>query len=193
MGHIGDLKEFDAFLRTRCTEVRAKLRDELAGHKLTLAVARRHRVLLPMVGVYTPGWQALPACSWDYVELVTREGLIGTGEWSIQLDQPAIDALHRLADDPDKNLLDDDLEIPLFMAWWDLVGQVLGKPLYRLWADLFDVGFTPPAEITTGRLHMAALCRCRGARRRDLRELAAVRGATVRRGLPHPEDLYVEL
>jgi len=149
MGHIeiGDLKEFDAFLRTRCTEVRAKLRDELAGHKLTLAEARRHRVLLPMVGVYTPGWQALPACSWEYVELVTREGLIGTGEWSIQLDQPAIDALHRLADDPDKNLLDDDLEIPLFMAWWDLVGQVLGKPLHRLWADLLDVGFTPPTEI----------------------------------------------
>ncbi len=128
-------------------EVRAKLREKLAGHKLTLAAVQRHRVLIPMVGVYTPGWQALPACSWEFVELVTHEGLIGTGEWSIQLDQAAIEALQRLANDPDKNLLDPDLEIPLFMAWWDLVGQVLGQPLQQLWADLFDVGFTPPTEI----------------------------------------------
>jgi L-alanine-DL-glutamate epimerase-like enolase superfamily enzyme len=144
---IGDLRDFDQFLRGRSAAVRARLRDLLAGRRLTLAQVRRHRVLLPMVGVYTPGWQALPACSWEFVELVTNEGLVGTGEWSVQLDEAAIDALQQLADTPGKNLLDDDLEVPLFMAWWDLVGQVLGKPLHVLWAELFEVGFEPPGEV----------------------------------------------
>ena len=147
MPSIGDLKDFDAFLRRQCPVIRSRLRDMLAGKTLTLAEARRHKVLIPMVGVYTPGWQALPACSWEFIELVTREGITGTGEWSIRLDQPAIDALKLLEEQPNKNLLDEDLEIPLFMAWWDLVGQVLGKPLHRLWADLFAVGFDPPSAV----------------------------------------------
>jgi len=144
---IADLRDFDIFLRFQCEAVRGKLRDLLAGKRLTLAEARRHKVLIPMVGVYTPGWQALPACSWEFVELVTKEGPIGTGEWSIRLDQPAIDALRLLEAEPGKNLLEEDLEIPLFMAWWDLVGQALGKPLHRLWAELFDVGFDPPTKV----------------------------------------------
>ena len=147
MRDIGDLHDFDTHLRGRCAAVRTRLHDALAGRRLTLAEARRHRVLIPMVGVYTPGWQALPACSWEFVELVTNEGLIGTGEWSVRLDGAAADALAVLAETPGKNLLDDDLEGPLFMAWWDLVGQVLGKPLHRLWAELFEVGFEPPAEV----------------------------------------------
>lgn len=147
MKDISDLKEYDSVLRQRGKAIRQLLRDELAGRKLTLAEARRHKVLLPMVGVYTPGWQALPACSWEFVELVTHEGLTGTGEWPVRLDQTAIDALQRLESEPGKNLLDEDLEIPLFMAWWDLVGQVLGKSLHRLWADLFDVGFAPPTDV----------------------------------------------
>lgn len=147
MLNIGDLKDFDVFLRLQCSTIRNKLRDMLAGKRLTLAEARRHKVLMPMVGVYTPGWQALPACSWEFVELVTKEGIVGTGEWSVRLDQAAIDGLQFLADHPDKNLLDDDLEIPFFMAWWDLVGQVLGKPLHQLWAELFDAGFEPPTAV----------------------------------------------
>ena len=147
MPAIGDLRDFDIFLIRQCAWFRKKLRDQLAGKRLTLREIRRHRVLLPMVGVYTPGWQALPACSWEFVEIVTKEGPIGTGEWSIRLDQPAIDAIERLQAEPGKNLLDEDLEVPLFMAWWDLVGQVLGKPLHELWAELFDVGFDPPTEI----------------------------------------------
>ncbi len=147
MQSTGDLKDFDVFLRLRCAAIRGKLRDMLAGKSLTLAQARRHKVLIPMVGVYTPGWQALPACSWEFVELVTREGITGTGEWSVRLDQAAIDGLTLLAEQPRKNLLDDDLEIPFFMAWWDLVGQVLGLPLHQLWSELFDVGFEPPAAV----------------------------------------------
>jgi L-alanine-DL-glutamate epimerase-like enolase superfamily enzyme len=144
---INDLKEFDQYLRQQSREVRGRLRDLLAGRRLTLARANRYRVLLPMVGVYTPGWQALPACSWEFVELVTQEGLVGTGEWSVVLEDNTATALERLASDPGKNLLDDDLELPLFMAWWDLVGQVLGKPLHQLWGELFDVGFEPPSSV----------------------------------------------
>jgi len=147
MNSIDDLKEFDTFLRFQCGVVRNKLRDMLVGKSLTLREARRHKVLIPMIGVYTPGWQALPACSWEFIELVTNEGLVGTGEWSIRPDQPALDALELLKEHPNKNLLDDDLEIPLFMAWWDLVGKVLGKPLHQLWAELFDVGFEPPTSV----------------------------------------------
>lgn len=147
MRDISDLRDFDSFLRSNSTAVRAKLRDLLAGHRLTLREVRRHRVLLPMVGVYTPGWQALPACSWEFVELVTREGLTGTGEWSLKLDAAAEAGLSRLEAEPAANLLDDEFEVPLFMAWWDLVGQVLGRPLHQLWGELFDVGFNPPAEV----------------------------------------------
>src|ERR1700736_2847257 len=120
--NIDDVRDFDAMLKGRIDQYRAKLRDWLAPNRLTLREARLHKVLIPMVGVYTPGWQALPACSWEFVELVTKEGPIGTGEWSIRLDQPAIDALRLLEAEPGKNLLEEDLEIPLFMAWWDLVG-----------------------------------------------------------------------
>src|SRR3954454_19258274 len=42
---------------------------------------------------------------------------------------------------------DDLRDQPLFMARWDLVGQVLGAPLHRLWAELFDVGFEPPDRV----------------------------------------------
>ena len=61
--------------------------------------------------------------------------------------EPALGALERLRARPDANLLDDEWEVPLFMAWWDLVGQTLGKPLHELWAELFDVGFSPPVRV----------------------------------------------
>lgn len=134
-------------LQRRVTRLRSKLRDWLCPHRLTLAEARVHRVLVPMVGVYTPGWQALPACSWAFVELVTREGLVGTGEWSVQLDPAAADCIERIRADADHNLLDLEHERPLYMAWWDLVGQVLGKPLHVLWAELFERGFDPPDRV----------------------------------------------
>jgi L-alanine-DL-glutamate epimerase-like enolase superfamily enzyme len=144
---IDDLRDFDSHLRVRSAEVRARLREMLSGHRLTLREARVHNVLMPMVGLYTPGWQALPAWSWGFVELVTNEGPVGTGEWSVAVDEPARAAIERLRATPSANLLDDEWEIPLFMAWWDLVGQTLGKPLHQLWAELFDVGFEPPKRV----------------------------------------------
>ena len=144
---IDDLRDFDTHLRARSQEVRARLREALAGHRLTLREARVHDVLMPMVGLYTPGWQALPAWSWGFVELVTNEGPVGTGEWSVAVDAPAHAAIQRLRATPEANLLDDEWEIPLFMAWWDLVGQTLDKPLHQLWAELFDVGFEPPSLV----------------------------------------------
>jgi hypothetical protein len=40
-------------------------------------------VLIPIVGVYTPGFQALPAVSWELVELITEEGPLGTPPESV--------------------------------------------------------------------------------------------------------------
>ena len=145
--NIDDIKDFDAMLKRRIAGFQQKLRDWLAPHSLTLAEVRRHHVLIPMVGVYTPGWQALPACSWEFVELVTDQGLVGTGEWSVNCNQQTIDCIEQLKQQPGRNLLDLDLEEPLFMAWWDLVGQVLDKPLHELWGELFERGFTPPDRV----------------------------------------------
>ena len=87
--NLDDVRGFDAMLKGRVELYREKLADWLAPHKLTLAEARVNRVLIPMVGVYTPGWMALPAVSWEFVELVTDRGLVGTGEWSVDVeDQP---------------------------------------------------------------------------------------------------------
>ena len=144
---IDDLRDFDSHLLVRSAQARARLREMLSGHRLTLREARVHSVLMPMVGLYTPGWQALPAWSWGFLELVTNEGPVGTGEWSVALDEPAHAAVERLRATPSANLLGDEWEIPLFMAWWDLVGQTLGKPLHELWAELFDVGFEPPSRV----------------------------------------------
>jgi hypothetical protein len=144
---VNDLQDFDLFLKQRCRSFQQKLRDWLAPHRLTLKEAHIHRVLLPMVGVYTPGWQALPACSWGFVESVTHEGIVGTGEWSIRVDDLALKTVERLKQEKPKNLLDADMEVPLFMAWWDLVGQVLRRPLVDLWAELFEVGFKPPRRV----------------------------------------------
>jgi L-alanine-DL-glutamate epimerase-like enolase superfamily enzyme len=145
--NVDDIKDFDAMLKRRIKGFQEKLRDWLAPHRLTVAEIRRHLILMPMVGVYTPGWQALPACSWEFVEIVTNEGLVGTGEWSVNMNQQTVDCIEQLKQQPDRNLLDMDLEEPLFMAWWDLVGQVLGKPLYILWAELFERDFTPPDRV----------------------------------------------
>ena len=147
MINVDDVRDFDGFLKKRISRFKENLAEQLAPHHLTLAEARVHKVLIPMVGVYTPGWQALPAASWEFVELVTDQGLIGTGEWPIDLDAEAKDCLDRLPQQPGRNLLDLDLEEPLFMAWWDLVGQVLGQPLHLLWAQLFERGFEPPASV----------------------------------------------
>ena len=149
--NIDDVRDFDAMLKRRVATFRQKLADQLAPHRLELEEARVHKVLIPMVGVYTPGWQALPAVSWSFVELRTRQGPVGTGEWSVDLDDSARNALERLRAEPGLNLLDPAFEEPLFMAWWDLVGQVLGKPLYRLWSELFEADFEP-----TDRVPMAA-------------------------------------
>jgi L-alanine-DL-glutamate epimerase-like enolase superfamily enzyme len=144
---IHDLKTFDADLRQRSLAARERLRALLAPHRLTLRQVRVHRVLIPMVGLYTPGWQALPAWAWEFVELESAEGPVGTGEWSVSLDAAARAAVARLQAEPGADLLAEWLEQPLGMAWWDLVGQVLGKPLHVLWAELFDVGFTPQARV----------------------------------------------
>src|SRR4029077_11460551 len=45
------------------------------------------------------------------------------------------------------NLLAPELEVPLGIAWWDLVGKVLDRPLHILWSELFDVGFYPPTRV----------------------------------------------
>jgi L-alanine-DL-glutamate epimerase-like enolase superfamily enzyme len=147
MNNVDDIRDFDTMLKRRIAGFREKLRDWLAPHRLTLDEIRVHKVLMPMVGVYTPGWQALPAVSWAYVELVTKEGVTGSGEWSVDLPEQTRSCIEQLRGQPGRNLLDLDLEEPLFMAWWDLVGQVLGKPLHLLWAELFERGFTPPDRV----------------------------------------------
>ena len=145
--NLDDVRDFDAMLKRRCGLYREKLADWLEPHKLTLAEARVHRVLVPMVGVYTPGWMALPAVSWEFVELVTNEGLVGTGEWSVDIEDSTRAAVDELRATPGINLLDPRFEEPLFMVWWDLVGQVLDKPLHQLWAELFEADFTPPDRV----------------------------------------------
>lgn len=145
--NISDIRDFDAMLLRRLKGFRSKFRDWLAPHTLTFAKARVHHVLMPMVGVYTPGWQALPACAWYFVEIETHEGLVGTGEWPTELPQETRETIDQLIASPGANVLDVRLEEPLFMAWWDLVGQVLGKPLHVLWAELFERGFTPPDQV----------------------------------------------
>ena len=146
--NVDDVREYDDHLKREIARFKTNLKDLLAPHRLTLAEARVHKVLIPMVGVYTPGWQALPAASWEYVELVTEEGPIGTGEWPIDLDDDARGSITRLRDEPGSNLLDLEFEEPLFIAWWDLVGQVLDKPLHVLWAELFERGFEPPTAVS---------------------------------------------
>ncbi len=147
MIHTGDVRDFDGMLKRRIVLYRQKLREWLAPHRLAVAEIRVHRVLIPMVGVYTPGWQALPAISWELVEIVTKQGLTGTGEWPIGLDERARNCIEELRADPERNVLDPSLEEPLYMAWWDLAGQVLGKPLHVLWADLFESNPHPPSQI----------------------------------------------
>src|SRR6476660_857532 len=147
MLNIDDVRDFDAMLKRRIHSYRQNLRDWLAPHRLTLRDARMYRVLVPMRGVYTPGFQALPAVSWAFIELVTNEGPTGTGEWSVQLDSRSRACVERLRAEPGRNLLDAEFEEPLFMVWWDLVGQVLNKPLHRLWGELFEISFTPPDSV----------------------------------------------
>ena len=144
---IDDVREFDAILKRRIAAFRENLADLLAPHRLTLETVNVHKVLIPMVGVYTPGWQALPAVSWAFVELKTKQGLVGTGEWSVDLDSKARNCIAGLRGQSGRNLLDPEFEEPLFMAWWDLVGQVLGKPLHQLWAELFEAEFTPSDQV----------------------------------------------
>ena len=147
MHNVDDVRQFDSALKKRISGFREKLADWLAPNHLTLTEARVQKVLIPMVGVYTPGWQALPAFSWEFVELITNEGLVGTGEWAVALDDRAKSCLERLRQKPGANLLDLDLEEPLYMAWWDLAGQVLNKPLQDLWAELFERDFEPPTAV----------------------------------------------
>jgi len=116
-----------------------------------------------MVGLYTPGWQALPAWSWGFVELVTNEGPVGTGEWSVAVDEPARAAIGRLRATPSANLLDDEWEIPLFMAWWDLVGQTLGKPLHQLWRSSSTWASSRPRAFRWRRTRGSASPMPRGA------------------------------
>src|SRR5436190_23120362 len=103
MIHTGDVRDFDAMLKRRIALYRQQPREWLAPHRLTIAEIRVHRVLIPMVGVYTPGCQALPAISWDLVEIVTKQGLTGTGECPIGLDESARNSIEQLSSAPERN------------------------------------------------------------------------------------------
>src|SRR5260370_39283476 len=100
MMNISDVRDFDDMLKRRIGLYREKLKDWLAPHRLTLAEARVHKVLIPMVGVYTPGLAALPAVSWEFIELATKEGLTGTGKRSNQLDDQARLCFQQLKQSP---------------------------------------------------------------------------------------------
>jgi L-alanine-DL-glutamate epimerase-like enolase superfamily enzyme len=182
--NISDLRDFDGMLKRRIVSHREKLKDWLAPHRLTLAEARVRKVLIPMVGVYTPGWQALPAISWEFVELISKEGPVGTGEWSIRLDEKAKNCVEQLRSDPQKNLLDLELEEPLYMAWWDLVGQVLGKPLHVLWANLFERGFDPPTEVPMAAYTWQRFPDSKGHGEVTFQNWPALAAAHLRQGFP---------
>jgi hypothetical protein len=104
--NVDDVRDFDSMLKRRIAGYKEKLRDWLAPHRLTLREVRVHKVLIPMVGVYTPGWQALPAFSWELIELVTDQGLTATGEWWIDAGAPTHECLEQLRLHPDRNLCD---------------------------------------------------------------------------------------
>lgn len=52
---VDDIRDYDAVLKARIRSFQEKLRDWLAPHRLTLAEARVHKVLVPMVGCIHPG------------------------------------------------------------------------------------------------------------------------------------------
>src|SRR5438552_13466800 len=107
--NIEDIRDFDAMLKRRIARYREKLRDWLSPHRATLKESRVYKVLIPMTGVYSVGWQCLPAVSWEYVELVTDDGMIATGEWPVNLGEDTRNCLEQLKTEPDRNLLDLDL------------------------------------------------------------------------------------
>jgi L-alanine-DL-glutamate epimerase-like enolase superfamily enzyme len=199
--NIDDIRDFDAMLKRRIGLYREKLSDWLAPHRLHLEQARVHKVLIPMVGVYAVGWQALPAVSWEFVELVTKEGLTGTGEWSVNLDDKARNCLAELRENPGQNLLSLGLEEPLFMAWWDLVGQMLKQPLHKLWGELFERPDTPPKYVPMAAYTWQRFPDANGKGAVTFENWPALAAELARKGFPsikvsmtayEPED-YVEL
>jgi hypothetical protein len=51
--NVDDLRDYDAFLKRRGATFRQKLADWLQPHRLTLAEARVHRVLIPALSRWT--------------------------------------------------------------------------------------------------------------------------------------------
>ena len=187
-------EDFDRFLRQRSRELRDHLRDLSGDRRLTLARVNRRKVLLPMVGVYTPGWQALPACSWEFVELVTREGLVGTGEWSVELEG-ATDDCARAAEATRPPRTCSTTISSCRCSWRGGISSAssLGKPLHQLWAELFEVGFEPPAAVPLAAYSWQRFPDAEGNDAVTFESWPSFAAAAVPRRLPHAQAVDVEL
>ena len=153
-----------------------------------------HHVLMPMVGALHAGLAGVARLVVGVRRAGRRtKGRSAPASGRSQSTSPRTTRIERLRAAPAANLLDDEWEIPLFMAWWDLVGQVLGKPLHAALGGALRRGLRAALARAAGRLFVAALPRCRGPRRRDVRELAAVRGPAGRGGLLDAQALDDEL
>lgn len=108
---------------------------------LRIGDVRTWRVLMPWTG--TKRWDG-SAETFTFAEFVTDQGLTAIAEGIP--DDPALK--ERVLG---KNPFDPQIRADLGLAYWDFVGKLAGKPLYRYLRELFDLD-TP--EVT--RIPMAA-------------------------------------
>lgn len=98
-----------------------------AGHRIR--EVRGYRVLMPWTG--TKRWDG-SAESFSFAEFETDQGLVGVAE-GVSVD----DALKERV--VGKNPFDPAVRGDIGLAYWDLVGKIAGKPLYRYLREVFEM------------------------------------------------------
>ena len=115
---------------------------------------------------------------------MTNEGPTGTGEWSVQLDSRSRACVERFRAETVRKMLDTEFEEPRFMVWWDLVGQVLDKPLHRLWGELFEISFAPPDAVPMAAYSWQRFPDCNGLGEVTVESWPEFCAARAREGFP---------
>ncbi len=112
-----------------------------AGHRIR--DLRLYRVMMPWTG--TKRWDG-SAETFSFAEFETDQGLVGIAEGV------SADTAQELKDRVlDRNPFDPAIRADLGLAYWDFVGKVAGRPLFRYLREVFELD-TPIVE----RVPMAA-------------------------------------
>jgi len=135
--NLSEVKEFDAKNVASIREKQQQIDEEVRQINVKIADVKAYRVLMPWLGTKRDDASAQ---SFTFLEFHTNRGLVGYKESGGILSKDGLKNLKEKV--VGKCPFDDAIRQDIGMAYWDIVGKVMEKPLHEYLSSIFEQ--TPP-------------------------------------------------